>query len=489
MLFIRYLRLGSAAVVLSALVASASAQAQFGPFYHEFKLTLEPGHREEALGPFYYQQEVDEPRSLTRLRAVPPLFAYLRNDDVDYEQLDILWKVVTYNRYGLEYRFQFLQWFNFAGGGTQSETNVSRFTLFPIYFQQRSAIPEKNYSAVFPLYGRINGRFFRDEIHFALFPLYGQSRKRDVVTDNYVYPFFHLRHGDGLHGWQFWPLVGSEHKEVTFTTNKWHEQVLIPGHDKFFVLWPLFFDQHMGLGSTNAAHQQAVLPLYSYFRSPQRTSTSFPWPLGYTHTVDRDRKYEEWGAPWPFIVFARGEGKHTDRVFPFYSRATNASQTSAWVLWPVWKYNRLQSDPLDRERTRILLFLYSDVSAKNAETGERLRQFDLWPLFTSRREFDGRHRLQVLSLLEPFLPNNPGVQRSLSPLWSLWRSERNPSTGANSQSLLWNLYRRDVADGTKKSSLLFGLFRYQSGPDGKRGRVFFIPFGSKPKADVVAPKT
>lgn len=477
-------------VPASLSAAEARSEAQFGPFYQEFKLTLEPGEREEALGPLYYYQETHETRSLTRLWAVPPLVAYLRNDDVDYEQLDILWKLLTYNRYGVEYRFQLLQWFNFAGGGTQSETNVSRFTLFPIYFQQRSIIPEKNYTALFPIYGDIQGRFFRDEIHFALFPLYGRTRKRDVITDNYVFPIFHLRHGNGLSGWQFWPLFGSEHKDITYFTNQWNEPVTVPGHDKFFVLWPLYWNHETGIGTTNPATEQALLPLYSLYRSPRRQSTSFPWPLGYTHTVDLDRKYEEWGAPWPLVVFARGDGKRTDRVFPFYSRATNATQTSAWVLWPVWKYNRLNAPPLDRERTRILLFLYSDTSAKNADTGQRQRQFDLWPLFTSRTEFDGRHRLQVLSLVEPFLPNNPGVQRNLSPVWSLWRAEHNPTTGASSQSLLWNLYRRDATAESKKCSLLFGLFRYQSGPDGRRWRVFFIPFGGKkPGAETAAPKS
>jgi hypothetical protein len=182
------------------------------------------------------------------------------------------------------------------------------------------------------------------------------------------------------------------------------------------------------------------------------------------------------------VVFARGEGKRTDRLFPFYSCATNATQTSAWVLWPVWKYNRLNSPPLDRERTRMFLFLYSDVSARNLDNGQQLRQIDFWPLFTSRREFDGRHRLQLLSLIEPFLQNNTGVQRNLSPLWSLWRSEENPATGARSQSLLWNLWRRDVGAESKKCSLLFGLVRYDSGAAGRRWRLFGLPLGSRSRA-------
>jgi hypothetical protein len=450
-----------------------------GPLFQEFKLTLDPGRRTEVLGPLYYYQETGEPGDLSRQWAVPPIFSYWRNDDVDYVQLDIFWKGITYNRYGQEYRFAILEIINSAGGLTQSETNVDRVTLFPFYFQQRSAIPEKNYTALFPIYGTLKERLFRNEIRFALFPLWGRSRKRDVVTDNFLYPIFHLRHGNGLEGWQFWPLMGAEQKEVTFRTNIWNEAEPIAGHEKFMVLWPIFFSQRTGIGSTNEARQQMVLPLYNYIRSPDRDLTSYLWPIGVTHIEDRAKRFNEWGTPWPLIVFARGEGKTVSRVWPFYSQAHNATQTSSWILWPIYKYNRLNSAPLDRERTRILFFLYSDVSARQTEDKTRQRQFDLWPLFTSKREFDGRRRLQILAPLEPILPNNTGVERNLSPLWSLWRSEKNPKTGASSQSLLWNLYRRDVTREQKKSSLLFGLFQYQSGPDGGQWRLFHIPMGRR----------
>jgi hypothetical protein len=57
----------------------------------------------------------------------------------------------------------------------------------------------------------------------------------------------------------------------------------------------------------------------------------------------------------------------------------------------------------------------------------------------------------------------------------LWRSEDNPRTGAASQSLLWNLYRRNTAPASKKCSLLFGLFQYQSGLNMKEMRLFYVP--------------
>jgi hypothetical protein len=72
------------------------------------------------------------------------------------------------------------------------------------------------------------------------------------------------------------------------------------------------------------------------------------------------------------------------------------------------------------------------------------------------------------------VPENPGVERNWSPLWSLWRAETNPKAGAASQSLLWNLYRRETAPAHKKVSLLFGLFQYQCDGDSKRTKLFYL---------------
>jgi hypothetical protein len=117
------------------------------------------------------------------------------------------------------------------------------------------------------------------------------------------------------------------------------------------------------------------------------------------------------------------------------------------------------------------------VIEKNTNTAAEKRRVDLWPLFTWRRDFNGNARLQVLAPVEPMLPNNRGVERNWSPLWSLWRWEHNAKTGAASQLLFWNLYRRDTTPGTKKCSLLFGLFQYHSSSEGSQTRLFYIPLG------------
>ncbi len=474
-----------AGLLASRWVAMAGDDLALGPLWQDFRLTLSPGHRTEIVSPLFYREEVQENDYLRKTWAFPPWVAHTAIDEIDVTQTDILWKIISYNTYGNEYRFQLVQLFSFAGGATQSDTNVHRFTIFPLYFQQRSPIPEKNYTAFLPFYGTVKNRFSRDELRFAAFPLWVKSWKKDVVTDNYLFPVFHLRHGRALEGWQFWPLVGRERKDFSTITNVWGDPEPVPGHRKLFVLWPFFVHQTMGLGTTNEARSQALIPLYSWTRSPLRDSTTFPWPIGFTHTVDREKHFEEWGTPWPLVVFARGEGKRMNRVWPFFSHGTNRNLTGSWYAWPIYKYNRLQAGPLDRERTRILFFLYSDTHIRDTQTHREKRRIDFWPLLSSTRELDGNRRLQLLAPLEPLLPGNTSLQRDLSLLWSLWRSESNPKTGQSSQSLLWNLYRRDVTPESRKGSLLFGMFQYESGPDGRRGRAFYVPWGAKKSA----PKT
>jgi hypothetical protein len=451
-----------------------------GPLFDEFALTLSPGRRTESCGPLFSFEQKDSQSQW----AVPPLLSYTGDPVTDFEEFDLAYPLLTYDRFGKEYRFQFCQLFIFSGGQNEAETSTRRFSLFPLYFQQRSDDPSQNYTAIVPFYGHIKNRLFRDEIKFVMFPLYSRSHKQDVVTDNYLYPFLHVRHGEALRGWQIWPLAGNEYRREATRTNQWGEAETVAGHRKFFTLWPVFFDYHLGIGTDNPQRHQALLPLYSFARSPQRDSTTYLWPLGLTITDDRAKKYRETDVLWPLIVVARGEGKTTTRFWPLFSQAHTTNLQSDFFLWPVYKYNRLHADPLDRERTRILFFLYSDTMEKNTATGAALRRTDFWPLFTRRRDFNGSERLQVLSVLEPLLPNNKSIERNYSPLWALWRSEKNANTKATSQSLLWNLYRCDTTPDTKKCSLLLGLFQYHSNAHEKRWRLFYVPFGktkSRPK--------
>lgn len=526
-----------------------------GFLFDRSPLTLEAGTRTEAFGPFFYDREGE----LGHTWALPPLFSYVNWLNGHATEYDFAYPILTFDRYGDEYRWQLLQLFNFSGGQTQTDDPKDRFTIFPFYFQQRSTDTNQNYTALFPFYGHLKNRLFRSEIDFVLWPLYLKTVKRpaltpaqddlflgpmhqwlsarrgDVTTHNFLYPFFHLRYGDGLFGWQFWPLFGTEHKDITTKTNDWGESEQTPGHDKLFVLWPFYEQHHRNLGTPNPEREFLVFPFYNQLRSPMRDSTSYLTPFGLTFTEDRARKYQEVDCPWPLIVFAWGEGKTTRRVWPLFSQARSDSLESNFYLWPAYTYKRTLGDTLDRQRTRSLFFLFSNAVEKNRETGKTRTRTDLWPLFTHQRDFEGRTRLQLLAPLEPILPASKSIERNYSPLWSIWRSERNPVTGASSQSFLWNLYHREVlpvpvaapptpaptppikpgnffsafafapdletlapptpiapplplVPPTKKVSLLFGLFQYESAGENQRWRLFYLPLRSSQKESTHVPE-
>jgi hypothetical protein len=441
-----------------------------GPLFSQFSLTLDIGRRTEAAGPFFYEQKNGSERTW----AIPPLFSHDTDPAVESREDDLLYPLLTYDRFGTEYRWQLGQLLSFAGGQDAQDFQKRRFTLFPIYFQQRSPNTNENYTALVPFYGHLQNRLFRDRIFFVMFPIYSETQKKDVVTENYLYPFFDVSHGDGMHGWQFWPLYGTRHKEVTTQTNGFGEIETIAGYDKFFVLWPIYFHQNTGIGTDDPAKFRACLPFYATLRSPKRDSTSVLWPF-FSWIDDRGEKYREWEGPYPFVAVARGAGKTSTRVWPLFSRAHNDSLESDYYLWPLYRYDRVHSGALDYRRTHVLLYLFANVTENNVATGARRHRVDLWPLFDYQRDFNGNNRLQILAPVEPILPNNRGVERNWSPLWSLWRSERNPKSGATSQSLLWNLYRRDTTSASKKCSFIFGLFQYQSGSKTEKLRLFYVP--------------
>jgi len=455
-----------------------------GPLYDQFKLTLENGDRTEALGPLFY----DEDAGVRRTWAVPPFVSSAIDPSVELSEFDILYPLITCDRYGEQYRWQFFQILSW-GGGPMPDINVrDRFTLFPIYFQQRSSETNENYTAVFPFYGHLKHRIFRDEIYFIIFPLFSETRKADVVTDNYLFPLFDVHHGDGLRGWQFWPLVGHEHKSITTQTNGFGDVKTIGGRDETFVLWPFYFDVHTGIGTKNPEWDLLSFPFFNVQRSTQRDSTSVLWL--FSHETDRGQKYREWDLPWPFIEFARGEGKTANRVWPFFSQTQKnvydkdtgeykGSIVGDSYVWPIYKVGHIRSEPLDRKRKRVCFWLFDDLKETNTETGAVRQHVNLWPLFIYHRGFDGRSRFQTLAIAEPFLAGAHKIERDYSPLWSLWRTEKNPKTGASSRSLLWNLYRRDQSRTSTKTSVFFGLFQSNSDSAGAHVRLFYVPLGNR----------
>ena len=464
----------SAAPPAPAGSPAAEREIIAGPAWSDYPLTLESGRRQEAAGPLFFAQQTGSQWQW----GLPPLFCYTRTPDVDWTESEILYPLFTWRRFGTEYRVQFFQLLSFSGGKTQAGPGTRLFTLFPFYFQRRSEDPKLNYTAAVPFYGHLQDRLFHDDIKFVLFPLYAETRKKEVVTDNYLYPVVHLRSGGGVTGWQIWPVAGVEQKKPGLRTNVLGDLEVTGGYNRFFAVWPWFLKDQSGLGTTNREDRLLAAPFYSRLRSPLRDEDCYGWPIGYWRTEDRGKNCRERDFLWPLFEVARGERTVT-RVFPFYSRAAGYGLENDFYLWPLYKSLRAQTPAMERQRVRLAFFLYSDIRETNRQNGESLRRVDFWPFFTYSRDMEQKQRLQVLSVLEPFFPNNRSIERGYSQIWSVWRTEKDVRTGLASQSLLWNLYRRESGPRSKKYSLLFGLFQYQSDNKGANWRVCHITIGKK----------
>jgi len=463
-----------------------------GFLYDRFPLTLDSGRRTEAVGPLYATEErwpadavppgtdpweAEPPvTKIARTFTLAPLFNWNTEPPVENVSWDLAYPVITYDRYGGEYKLQVFQMLSFSGGRTQAHAEGKAFTLVPFFWYRHSAQdPSLNYAAFWPFYGYLQKRLFRDETRFILWPVYAQTRKRDVITDNYLVPFVHVRRGDGLKGWQVFPFYGTEHKDLTTRTNGFGQVEQVPGRDTQFVLWPFYAHNDLEIGSTNPIRQRLLLPWYSLQRSPAKDRDMYLWPFGPVFVHDREVGYDQTSFLWPMFAFADGEGKQATRVWPFYSVAKFRESETRTYLWPLYWRKDVHRDPLQQHTTRVGIIVYTDVETRNRKTGKFSTRSDLWPLFISRRDSAGNERFQVLSLLSPILPENKSVARLYEPLWALWRSEKNPATGAKRQSLLWNLYRRDTTPETRRTSVLFGLIQHQSGPEGKRWRFLHLP--------------
>jgi hypothetical protein len=468
-------RLRFTAFLLFVVVASStSAPAdviEAGPFAHAFPLTLESGRRTEIIGPLgsWFSGESGDGW------AASPFVAEVNEPGLEHRRIEILYPFFTFDRFGTESRGQIFQIFNWGDATTVDDEKKRGGAIWPLVFWKHSTEPTNSYFAFIPFYGHVKGHLFRDEVRVTMAPLYVWSRKGQMETRNYLFPFIHFRHGGGIDGWQFIPFAGHETKSPSYVTNVADDLELVPGYDKWFFWWPMIGCEDNNLGSTNVEHLRFTLPFYSILRSPARDNTTLLWPF-FTKTEDRERGFVEWGAPYPFVGWARGPGKTANRLWPVWGNARGHDLESDFAAWPAYTHRRLLNDGIDRERTSSFFYLYDDLRLANPQTGDQRHRITSFPFFFWRKDFDGSERLQALALLDAIFPENKGIQRSWSPLWALYREERNPKTKHRSQSLLWNLWRRDVTPEERRASFLFGVVRTRCDASGRHWRYFWTPF-------------
>ena len=322
--------------------------------------------------------------------------------------------------------------------------------LFPFYIRGSSET-HGPYMSVFPFYGTLYGRLWRDEIHYTLFPLYSRTVKKGTTTRNYLYPFFSTTTGERESGFQFWPFYGSAAKEGSYESR--------------FVLWPFYLHERKGLDTDNPTERFTVFPFYSSTESPRVSSRTYLWPfMGWTS--DREARQEERRYLWPLVMTSTGEKREVKRYFPFYAQERSGETLKRWYLWPLYRHDEIVSDTYCRERDRVLFFLYSDLHEQWPIDGAERRRISLWPVFVFNRDTRGVKQFSFPAPLEPVF-SQEGIERSWAPLWRVY-IQRWSDSGDSAASFLWNLYWHERR-GKDLAYELFPLVSYRS--EGERADI------------------
>ena len=392
------------------------------------------------LGPlFKFEKHGDD--SLTALR---PLFYRTANGKDKSVSGEYLYPLASSESSPELDTFQFLKLFQKQtyrkGGAEEAEKGLMFFPFF-ISGTSKKYGP---YTSVFPFYGDIYERFWRDEYHYVLFPLYGRTVKGGTTTRNYLYPLFSTVSGESESGFQFWPLYGQAAKEGVYRRR--------------FVLWPFFMQEQSGLDTINPVRKTQMLPLYAATDSPRTSSWYSPWPF-VGHRSDAGGKEVENDYFWPFVRTIRGEKRTIDSFLPFYSRDESAQTRKRWILWPLYKHEELISDSYCQDRDRVLYFLYSDSRGRWPKDGAESRRTLLWPLFVYNRDPDGISSLSLPAPVEPVLDKD-GIEHGWAPFWRIYQRKWNDS-GDSASSFLWNLFWHERR-GQDLAYELFPLVDYRS---------------------------
>jgi len=452
------------------------------PFIDYRENPREKSTRLSLLGPLISFEHKGED-SITALR---PLFYGESNDSSSISSARYLYPLASSENTPKASRFEILHLLQKdVFRKDEPRAAESSFMLFPFIISGESK-KYGPYTSIFPIYGDIYERFFKDEYHYALFPLYSRTVKKGTTNYNFLYPFFTFTSGEKESGFQFWPLYGHTAKEGVYSST--------------FALWPIYLNEQKGLDTDNPSSRFNLFPLYASFESAQVSSQTWLWPF-FGHSTDNLKKEEEWDYLWPLWLNVRGEKHNITKFLPFYSAESSPDSSKNWYLWPLYRTDSFQSSLYRQERQRLLYFLFSDRVESWAVDDKSRRRTTLWPLFVYTRDTEDNMSMTLPALIEPILDRD-GIEKSWAPLWRLY-SHQWSSSGNSSLSIIWNLYwheknkdalawelfplvrYRSTMQATELQ-FLKGLVKYREQPDSSSLSLFWLPLdinlgSNKPK--------
>jgi len=423
-----------------------------------------------AAAPFFERKS--PPDRSQRILSLRPLFTEF--DDAARDEQDTHWLYPLFTQRQSPHRSAW-NVLSFARGSHYTDTGTHYLEIWPFYIARDTGRPEDSYRAVFPFYGTLKHRLWRDRIDFLAFPFYVRTQLGDETRRHFPYPFLQYRSGPHSSGFGVWPLFGAFARENDYR-HSW-------------ILWPLHYDLDDDLDKAVPRNRFGLLPFYASETAEGLRSRTFVWPFfGYTtHSAPRP-DYHEVRYFWPFIVQGRGDERYRNRLLPLFSHERMPGYEKSWVLWPLFRTEQWQpsaSTPA-RERSTILYFLFD--SDTQTAPGLHANKTLLWPLFGMWDNGEGQRQFQLFDPLSIFFKSNRAVRENWTPLFALYRYDAR--AGSSRHSLLWNLLvlereagggrafqlgplfeyaREGGSEGAGEWQILKGLIGARRGPDGTGG--------------------
>lgn len=418
--------------------------------------TSDGGTKVDAIGPFFFSYQSGSGDSASGFR---PFLAHREWKSEQRSETDFLYPLFISRENADQKQWSVLNLINFSapkpGASPSASAKDDRFDLWPIYFSRQTGSPENSYRAVFPIYGVVKNRLGNDRMEWVLFPLYGRFQAGEKVVTTAPWPFIKIIRGGGHHGFFLWPLAG------------WREQ---EGKSRSqFYLWPLIYKSESDIGTDKASSSLGVLPFYSADRAPGYVSETYLWPFfGYTERT-QPVKYSEQRYLWPFFVQGRGDERMRNRWAPFYTHSIVKGSDKTWVLWPLFRTQAWNEAGLDQRKTQFLFFLYWSLEQRKPGHPEvsPARKYHVWPLVSVWNNGAGREQVQLLSPLEVFFQHNDTVRLVWSPLFALYRYDRQGSERLK-HSFLWNAVSYEKASAGEEKHLRLAFLASYDRQAGKR---------------------
>ncbi|MFH2012251.1 MAG: hypothetical protein ABIJ37_06085 [Pseudomonadota bacterium] len=420
----------------------------------------------DALGPFFTLQSEPQEREY----GFRPLFYVREKGNANFKEVEFLFPLGKYRKTNEERVFQFIPLFSSHKDLTEDSNKPSDFGFFPIFWGKDEE--GKKYGGFFPIYGRLNNRFGKDQIRFFLWPIYSDSKEDDSWTYNILWPIFSYTKGGDKSGFRVWPLYGKEEKKGEYS--------------KYFALWPIFFLQNTDLDTDNPKKFKAIFPLFIATTSPQKDSRTFLWPF-FSYTNDRANNYKQWDMPWPIFHYSKGEGIKSFKFFPLYGYKIKPDSETSFFLWPLYKYEK---EFLEDHEDTTYRFLLINKYQKKVWRGhfKEAKSFRIWPLFYYDKKEDGSVKFSFPELI-PI--DNEGFERNWAPLFRLYHY-KGDADGNMESKFLWGLYRHKKMDSREFYELSFllsyekeenkmcfsvlkGLFEYRQKNNLNSIKLFYLP--------------